>query len=274
MKLETHIYGWLLQAYPKDFRLEFSQELQQVFRLELENAHLERKTLMFWISTVFDCLSNATRERFFGKGNAMNWLQKLGAISSFFIGFETLAYIVLKLLHVEFISSMEFISLTSKINPVMHRILLFFLGVGIILALPLQKNRVESFGIGAFSIGWIYCALILLSYSPDDPNINLTIIGIFSALLCVGVLAIIFARVKFLQGKILWSEMPLVARTLIVATLCNWLLPTVFEALLTIQSNVYSVLTPSITILGWMALAFGIWHSKLSQPSTTNLISS
>ena len=274
MKLETHIYGWLLQAYPKDFRLEFGQELQQVFRLELKNAHLERKTLMFWISTVFDCLLGAARERFSRKGDAMNWLQNLGAISSFLFGLEALMFLILNSLQGNLLSSFEITYLTSAMNPFLHRILLFLLGIGIILALPSQKNRIELFGIGAFSIGWIYCTLILLSYSPDDPNINLTVIGIFSAILSLGVPGIIFARVKFVQGKIIWSEMPLVARALIVLSLCNWFLPNLFEVLFTFQSHIYSILTLTINVIGWTALAFGIWHSKPSQPSTTNLISS
>lgn len=274
MKLEHWFYKLLLRAYPKDFRLEFGHEMMQIFQLELRDAKLERRTLMFWISAFVDCLCGATRESFFGKGANMNWLRKLGAISSLLFAFESLASIILRLLHSDFLTSLTFFDVETKILPLVHRGLFALLGIGIILALPAKKNRVELFGIGAFSIGWIYCAVILLSYSPDDPNLNLTVIGIFSALLTIGILAMMFARVKFVQGKIIWSEMPPVARALIVLTLCNWLLPTIFEALFTVQSNTYFNLTSTINVLGWITLGFGIWNSRPLQFSPPNLISS
>jgi hypothetical protein len=272
MKLELWVYKWLLQAYPKEFRLEFGHEMLQVFKLELKHAKLERRTLMFWVSAFIDCVWGGTRERFFRKGENMNWLRKLGAISSFLFAVEILASIILRLLQSNFLTSLTYFDLETKILPSVHRGLFALLGIGIILALPAKKNRVELFGIGAFSIGWMYCAVILLSYSPDDPNLNMTVIGIFSALLTIGIFAMIFARVKFVQGKITWSELPPVARALIVLTLCNWLLPNALVVLFT--WNTYSNLMATINVIGWMALGFGIWNSKPLKPSTPNLIPS
>ncbi len=272
MKLELWVYRLMLQAYPKDFRLEFGHEMLQVFKLKLKHAKLEKQLPAFWLNTVFDCILSAVHQRFLRKGERMNWLKQLGAISSLLFTVETLAFLILRLLHSDFLTSLTYFDIQTKILPMVHRGLLALLGIGIVLALPAKKNRIEMFGIGAFSIGWNYCAVILYSYSPDDPNLNLTVIGMFSALLTIGILAMMFARVKLVQGKIIWSEMPLVARALIVLTLCNWLLPNVLVVLL--NWNTYSNLTPMINALGWMALGFGIWNSKPSQSSTPNLISS
>ena len=272
MKLELWVYRLLLQAYPKDFRLEFENEMLQVFRSQLKDAKLEKKLPAFWLKTVFDCIFSAVHQRFSRKGEHMNWLKQLGAISSLLFTVETLASLILRLLHSDFLTSSTYFDIQTRILPLVHRGLLALLGIGIVLALPAKKNRVELFGIGAFSIGWMYCAVILLSYSPDDPNLNMTVLGIFSALLPIGIFAMIFARVKLVQGKIIWSQMPLVARALIVLTLCNWLLPNILVVLL--SWNTYSNLTPAINALGWMALGFGIWNSKPLQPSKPNLIPS
>ncbi len=112
----------------------------------------------------------------------MNWLQKLGAISGFLFAFETVAFIILRLLHFDFLTSSGYFDFATTILSLVHRGLLALLGIGIILAFPVKKNRVEQFGVAAFGIGWIYCAVILHSYSPDDPKVNLTLIGVFSAL--------------------------------------------------------------------------------------------
>ncbi len=71
MKLEFWVYKLLLQAYPKDFRLEFGNEMLQVFRLELKHAKLERRMLMFWVSAFMDCVCGTTREWFFRKDTGM-----------------------------------------------------------------------------------------------------------------------------------------------------------------------------------------------------------
>jgi hypothetical protein len=274
MKLEIRIYGWLLKAYPTSFRLEFETEMLQVFKLQNMQARLEKRLLSFWLSTVFDWISSVAHQRFLRKGESMNWLQKLGAISSFLFGLEILAYIFLKLLHVNLLSSIDFLTLIARETPVLHGFLFSFLGIGIIAALPHQKNRVELFGIGAFSVGWIYSALILPSYLPEDPNVNLTMLAIFSTILLFGILAIIFARVRLARGKLIWSEMPIVSRALIVFCLFNFFLPTVLPQFFMSEPSIYSVLGRSINALGWMSLAFGIWHSKPFQPHSPNAISS
>lgn len=63
MKLELWVYKLLLQAYPKDFRLEFGHEMLQVFRLQFEDAKLEKRILTFWFRTVKDIFLSAFRER-------------------------------------------------------------------------------------------------------------------------------------------------------------------------------------------------------------------
>ncbi len=62
MKLETRIYGWLLRAYPKEFRLDFETEMLQVFRVQLEVAKLERQVFSFWLHTLKDTLFSIIRE--------------------------------------------------------------------------------------------------------------------------------------------------------------------------------------------------------------------
>jgi Clp amino terminal domain, pathogenicity island component len=62
MKLELWIYRLLLQAYPKDFRLDFGEEMLQVFRLEHKAAKLEKRMLSFWFCTVKDIVFGAIRE--------------------------------------------------------------------------------------------------------------------------------------------------------------------------------------------------------------------
>ncbi len=42
MKLELWVYKLMLQAYPKDFRLEFGHEMLQVFKLQFEAAKLAK----------------------------------------------------------------------------------------------------------------------------------------------------------------------------------------------------------------------------------------
>ncbi len=59
MKLELWVYKLMLQAYPKDFKLEFGNEMLQVFKPQLEDAKLEKRMISFWLYTVKDILLGA-----------------------------------------------------------------------------------------------------------------------------------------------------------------------------------------------------------------------
>ncbi len=269
MKLETRVYGWLLRAYPKAFRLEFGQEMLQVFKLQFENAQLEKRTLLFWISTVFDCVSSVIREQFFRKSESMNWWQKLGGLSSFVVACTCFTLSISNLLRNPGRAMPDFLETFFAINFLICFPLIL---IGVFRALPSQKNRLEWFGI------FIICSDLLLGILCYFLGILYPQIGEYlSYIFLVSLLAISLARVKINQHGLLWSEIPNVSRALIFMLLSSWLAINVhsfIDPFYRVFNGRGDIISPIFMALGFVTLALGIWHSKPSQPSTPNLISS
>ncbi len=280
MKLETRIYGWLLKAYPKAFRLEFETEMLQVFRLEIKNVQLEKRALLFWIATVFDCLRGVAREWFFGKGERMNWFVKFCGLSSLIFASSLFADAGFRMFHRPGHITADFSSTIFNISGG----LILFTAIGIFLTLPKRKTRLEWFGIGATCVSVIIQNLFAM-FGNHDLEAN----NRFGFLFLIGYLAICFARVRFHNTSLDWSEMPKISRSLLVVMLffvlainASSIFAPVFEALhylggLTNKNVIYNrgdIISSILMGLAFVALAFGIWRSKPSQTSTPNLISS
>ena len=63
LNISAKLYGWLLFAYPPDFRNEFGGEMRQVFR-DCYRAEARRGSLpSFWLRTLFDLVITAAKER-------------------------------------------------------------------------------------------------------------------------------------------------------------------------------------------------------------------
>jgi putative ABC transport system permease protein len=65
MKLRTRIFRFLLRAYPKDFRLDYGKQLEQVFRRDYEDEARQRGvagTARLWWETTVDIFRTAPRE--------------------------------------------------------------------------------------------------------------------------------------------------------------------------------------------------------------------
>ena len=63
LNISTWLYGWLLFAYPSQFRRQFGSQMRQTFR---DCSHFEstRGTLIgFWLRTLVDLVVTAARER-------------------------------------------------------------------------------------------------------------------------------------------------------------------------------------------------------------------
>ena len=63
MNISCKLYGFLLLAYPPEFRQKFGSEMVQVFR---DSYHFEinRRSLPgFWLWTLFDLIVTAMKER-------------------------------------------------------------------------------------------------------------------------------------------------------------------------------------------------------------------
>lgn len=63
MNFSVRLYGWLLVAYPLDFRREFGNEMLQVFR-DCYRAEARARSLpSFWLRTLLDLVLTAAKER-------------------------------------------------------------------------------------------------------------------------------------------------------------------------------------------------------------------
>ena len=63
MNISTRFYGWLLFAYPAEFRREFGRQMLQVFR-DCYRAEARSGSLpSFWLRTLLDLVLTAAKER-------------------------------------------------------------------------------------------------------------------------------------------------------------------------------------------------------------------
>lgn len=59
----TRLYGWLLFAYPPQFRRKFGDQMQQTFRDCCRDEAKRRTLSRFWLRTLVDLALTAARER-------------------------------------------------------------------------------------------------------------------------------------------------------------------------------------------------------------------
>jgi hypothetical protein len=95
--ISSQLYGWLLFAYPTEFRHEFGHQMIQLFRdcyrAEARNGSL----LSFWLRTLLDLVLTAAKERAYSsrKDDVImnrNPLALVGAIAIIIIAFLLLSY--------------------------------------------------------------------------------------------------------------------------------------------------------------------------------------
>ena len=63
MNFSVRLYGWLLVAYPLDFRREFGNEMRQVFRDCYRAEARSGSVVSFWFRTLLDLVVTAAKER-------------------------------------------------------------------------------------------------------------------------------------------------------------------------------------------------------------------
>ena len=300
MKLETRIYGWLLRVYPKDFRLEFGQEMAQVFRLDLEKAKLEKRTLMFWISTVFDCLYGATREWLFRRGESMHWLRGMAIFFGLLAALQGILFPIVAVYVVQNLILFTIPALfpTSSIPFFnINEIGFLIIQIAVFLSLPSSKNRLEWFGFITFNFMFIlgvFLPYIFGSFADNFANPNSIIYKIILFIEAISLLSMIFARVKYKNKKFDFREMPRISKILILYFLSIFFMIPIrfwiyenldfYSSFFNIgNSEVYfpsiisfgnlKVYLPNIAVTGDligiffsnMILVFGIWISKPAQ---------
>ena len=94
MNISCKLYGFLLLAYPPEFRNEFGGQMVQVFR-DCYRAETRRRSLLgFWLWTLFDLIVSAAKERSRKENSIMNrnLLAVLGSIAIIVIAFLLLTY--------------------------------------------------------------------------------------------------------------------------------------------------------------------------------------
>lgn len=90
MNISYKLYGFLLRAYPLEFRQRFADEMLQVFRDSYAHETSRRSLLGFWLCTLFDLFVSAAKER--KEGMIMNRNLLLGAIGIILVAFLLLTY--------------------------------------------------------------------------------------------------------------------------------------------------------------------------------------
>lgn len=94
MNISCKLYGFLLLAYPPEFRDEFGGQMVQVFR-DCYRAETRRRSLLaFWSWTLFDLIVSAAKERSRKENTIMNrnLVAALGSIAIIVIAFLLLTY--------------------------------------------------------------------------------------------------------------------------------------------------------------------------------------
>src|SRR6185503_11186551 len=92
MNISCKLYGFLLRAYPPQFRWRFEDEMLQVFRDSYAHETSRRSLPGFWLWTLFDLVVSAAKERKEGMLMNRNVLALLGSIALIVIAFVLLSY--------------------------------------------------------------------------------------------------------------------------------------------------------------------------------------
>lgn len=99
LNISSRLYGWLLLAYPSEFRREFGSQMLQVFR-DCYRAEARGGSLTtFWLRTMLDLVITAARERADSSGREGVFMNRrkagialLGCVGIIVIAFLLLTY--------------------------------------------------------------------------------------------------------------------------------------------------------------------------------------
>jgi hypothetical protein len=99
LNISSRLYGWMLFAYPLEFRREFGDEMLQVFR-DCYRSEAGRGSLLgFWFRTLLDLVITAVKERTDSSGKEGVFMNKrselialLGCVGIIVIAFLLLSY--------------------------------------------------------------------------------------------------------------------------------------------------------------------------------------
>lgn len=94
MNISCKFYGFLLLAYPPEFRQRFGAEMVQVFRDSYRVETSRRSLPGFWLWTLFDLVVSAAKERSRKENTIMNRnvVAALGSVAIIVIAFLLLTY--------------------------------------------------------------------------------------------------------------------------------------------------------------------------------------
>ena len=167
MNISCKLYGFLLLAYPPEFRQRFAREMVQVFRDSYRLETGRRSLPGFWLWTLFDLVVSAAKERSRKEDMLMNRnvLAALGSIGIIVIAFLLLTY--------------------GRKNEVASILLfgyvldaLIFTGiVGNVIVLLLSKlTKFDPLRIALWTFAIVHAVplLLILLIGRNDPRFNLT----------------------------------------------------------------------------------------------------
>ncbi len=94
MNISCKFYGFLLLAYPLEFRQRFGAEMVQVFRDSYRVETSRRSLPGFWLWTLFDLVVSASKERSRKENTIMNRnvVAAIGSVAIIVIAFLLLTY--------------------------------------------------------------------------------------------------------------------------------------------------------------------------------------
>jgi hypothetical protein len=92
MNISCKLYGFLLLAYPPEFRRRFTSEMVQVFRDSYRLETSRRSLPGFWLWTLFDLVVSVAKERKESMIMNRNLVALLGSIGIIVIAFLLLSY--------------------------------------------------------------------------------------------------------------------------------------------------------------------------------------
>jgi len=97
MNISAKVYGFMLLAYPADFRRQFGEQMCQVFRDSYRAEARSGSVTGFWLRTLLDLVLTAAKERTATKGFFMNRrtdaIALLGCVAIIVIAFLLQAYV-------------------------------------------------------------------------------------------------------------------------------------------------------------------------------------
>jgi len=160
MNISAKVYGFMLLAYPADFRRQFGEQMCQVFRDSYRAEARSGSVTGFWLRTLLDLVLTAAKERTATKGFFMNRrtdaIALLGCVAIIVIAFLLQAYVrnnvpsivwfgyILDPLVVSGVIGnliVFVLNKTTKLNPLRTAALVFALADGALLLLIVVISR-------------------------------------------------------------------------------------------------------------------------------------